>query len=119
MAKEVPLTYRGLADRLNIKLESARKTVRRKDWKRIQGSDGVLRILVPEDYLAEMGASMGGSPKGHPTERPGGNEVAMEFLEDALEIHGERLGPILRASIAQLDRAVIRQLVLLVASGTR
>lgn len=45
------LTYRELADRLGIKLESARKTVLRKGWKRIQGNDGIARIVVPSTSL--------------------------------------------------------------------
>ncbi|MGB5862655.1 MAG: hypothetical protein WBH52_29990 [Pseudomonas aeruginosa] len=45
------LTYRELADRLGIKLESARKTVLRKGWKRIQGNDGIARIVVPNASL--------------------------------------------------------------------
>lgn len=45
------LTYRELADRLGVKVESARKTVQRKGWKRIQGNDQIARILVPVEYL--------------------------------------------------------------------
>lgn len=45
------LTYRELADRLGVKVESARKTVQRKGWKRIQGNDQIARVIVPVEYL--------------------------------------------------------------------
>lgn len=50
MSTEV-LTYKELAERLGVKPESARKTVQRKRWKRIQGNDGVARVMVPVEYL--------------------------------------------------------------------
>lgn len=45
------LTYRELADRLGVKLESARKTVQRKRWQKVAANDGTIRILVPVEYL--------------------------------------------------------------------
>ncbi|PDS61266.1 hypothetical protein CO653_34150 [Rhizobium anhuiense] len=45
------MTYRELADRLGVKLESARKTVRRKGWRRVDGNDGTIRIAVPVEAL--------------------------------------------------------------------
>lgn len=47
----VTLTYRELADRLGVKLASARKTVQRKRWQRIAGNDGTVRINVPIEAL--------------------------------------------------------------------
>lgn len=51
MADEV-LTYVELAERLGVKPDSARKLVRRRRWKRIQGNDGIVRTVVPEGYLS-------------------------------------------------------------------
>lgn len=52
MSSEVVLlTYKELADRLGVKLASARQTVSRRRWKRIKGNDGSTRIEVPADYL--------------------------------------------------------------------
>lgn len=117
MAKEVAMTYRELATRLGIKLESARKTVRRKDWKRVDGSDGIVKILVPDSYLAEMGAAFAaGSVVMSDPGRRSRNETAIEFLEDVLEAHNEKLGPILKAAMTQLDRDIIKRLVLDVAA---
>jgi hypothetical protein len=45
------LTYKELAERLGVKLESARKTVRRKGWRRVDGNDGTVRIAVPVEVL--------------------------------------------------------------------
>lgn len=47
----VALTYKELADRLAIKVESARKTAQRKRWHRTAGNDGTIRIHVPLDVL--------------------------------------------------------------------
>lgn len=47
------LTYRELADRLGVKLESARKTVMRRRWQRTTGNDGLVRVLVPADALPQ------------------------------------------------------------------
>jgi hypothetical protein len=47
------LTYRELADRLGVKVESARKTVQRRRWQRATGNDGQVRVLVPVQYLPQ------------------------------------------------------------------
>ena len=47
--REMQMTYQEIAKRLNIKLDSARKLVRRKRWKRTMGNDGNMRINVPLD----------------------------------------------------------------------
>ena len=60
MASEL-LTYKELADRLGVKPESARKTVQRKGWKRVQGNDGSTRVMVPEEYLNGHGTGDGDS----------------------------------------------------------
>lgn len=46
------LTYKEFAERMNIKLASARQTVSRRRWKRIKGNDGSeVRVEIPVDYL--------------------------------------------------------------------
>lgn len=45
------LSYKEIADRLGIKLASARQTVSRRRWKRIKANDGSVRIEVPISYL--------------------------------------------------------------------
>ena len=45
------LTYKEIADRLNIKLTSARRIAMRKKWQRIKGNDGETRVLVPIEVL--------------------------------------------------------------------
>jgi len=47
----ISLTYKELASKLGVKLESARKTAQRKRWKRTVGNDGTARIHVPLDAL--------------------------------------------------------------------
>ena len=47
------LTYRELAERLNVKLESARKMVQRKRWQRVTANDGTVRVIVPADALPQ------------------------------------------------------------------
>lgn len=61
----VALTYKELADRLAIKVESARKTAQRKRWNRTTGNDGTIRIHVPLDAFpsaVEQGDSHRDSP---------------------------------------------------------
>lgn len=50
---EITLTYGELAKRLGIKIDSARRLVRRKHWKRTVGNDGTMRITVPIDALKD------------------------------------------------------------------
>lgn len=45
------LTYKELAERLGIKLASARRTAMRKKWQRVKGNDGETRVLVPLEVL--------------------------------------------------------------------
>jgi len=45
------LTYRELADRLGIKLDSARKMTLRKRWQKTTGNDGMVRVMVPTEVL--------------------------------------------------------------------
>ena len=47
------LTYRELADRLGVKVESARKTVQRRRWQRTTGNDGQVRVMVPVQALPQ------------------------------------------------------------------
>lgn len=45
------MTYKELAERLDIKLASARRLVMRKKWNKNKGNDGETRINVPLDAL--------------------------------------------------------------------
>jgi len=45
------MTYKELSGRLDIKIESVRRLVMRKKWKRVKGNDGETRIHVPDDFL--------------------------------------------------------------------
>lgn len=52
------LSYKEIADRLGIKLASARQTVSRRKWQRVKANDGSVRIKVPLSYL-QREASVG------------------------------------------------------------
>jgi hypothetical protein len=98
----VNLTYRELAERLGVKLESARKTVQRRRWQRVTGNDGVVRVLVPVQSL----------PPSHPLSEDQGSDtpsdiadVALQELETRIEVlkalvDAERR----RADAAEADR---------------
>jgi len=62
------LTYRELADRLGVKLASARKTVQRRRWKRVTGNDSVVRVHVPVEYLRRSSDSPSDSPVDSPSD---------------------------------------------------
>lgn len=87
------LTYRELADRLGVKIESARKTVQRRGWKRIIGNDQIARVVVPVEYLP-------GPPDDTPDMSP---QVAL--LEGQIEaLRGLLSAETRRAETAEADR---------------
>jgi hypothetical protein len=45
------VTYSELATKLGITVPSAKTLVRRHRWEKRQGNDGLMRVLVPIDYL--------------------------------------------------------------------
>lgn len=47
------LTYAELAQRLKIKPASAKRLVQRRKWKRIVGNDGIARVYVPVEAVAD------------------------------------------------------------------
>lgn len=97
------LTYRELADRLGVKLESARKTVQRKRWQRVTANDGTIRILVPVEALPQS-RDMSQDSQG---DSPSAAEIAI--LEERIQglqalVEAERR----RADAAEADRAAWR-----------
>lgn len=58
----IALTYKELAERLNIKPESARKTAQRRRWRRTNGNDGTVRVHVPVEALNAPRDNTGDSP---------------------------------------------------------
>jgi len=92
------LTYKELAARLSVKLESARKMVQRKRWQRITGNDGVVRIIVPIDALPQSEDSLSDSPSDSPA-------LSVRELQAKVEALGELLvSERRRADAAELDR---------------
>lgn len=81
------LTYAELAERIGITGDSARNLVRRKRWLRRPGNDGVQRIGVPTEYLAEREAE----PPTHGADDAPTIPPAMEGIEAptvaAMEAH--------------------------------
>ncbi len=53
MSDTKSMTYTELAEALGIGGDSARNLVRRKRWQRRPGNDGLARIEVPLEYVAE------------------------------------------------------------------
>lgn len=45
------LTYREMADRMGIKLDSARRLTLRRKWQKTMGNDGAVRVMVPSEAL--------------------------------------------------------------------
>lgn len=100
------LTYKELAERLGVKLESARKTVLRKRWQKVTANDGTVRILVPVEALPRPSDNAGDSPSdGHgdsPSDSPSPDVLALEAQIDglkALVVSEQR-----RADAAEADR---------------
>ncbi len=57
------MTYHEAAAALGITLESVRRTARKKRWAKLDSNDGLARIEVPDELLAER-------PKDSPQDRP-------------------------------------------------
>lgn len=97
------LTYRELADRLGVKLDSARRTARRKGWRREPGNDGTARVHVPIDALPSPKDNPQDTPQDSPTDRPRDDLIpALEAQIEGLKelVSAERA----RADAAELDR---------------
>ncbi|MBX8803338.1 hypothetical protein [Ochrobactrum sp. SFR4] len=106
----VALTYKELADRLAIKVESARKTTQRKRWHRTTGNDGTIRIHVPLDAFP-YAVGQGDSPKDSHRDNPD-NSVHIQLAKLEAEITG--LKEILQAernrtAAAEQDRDAWRE----------
>jgi len=82
----VALTYKELADRLSIKVESARKTAQRKRWHRTTGNDGTIRIHVPLDAFPSA-VGQGDSPRDSHGNNPN-NHVHIQLAKLEAEITG-------------------------------
>lgn len=76
------LTYKELAGRLGVKLESARKTVRRKGWRRVDGNDGTVRIAVPIEALPVPADSPTVDAGDSPSDSPA---AVVALLEERIE----------------------------------
>ena len=92
------LTYKELADRLGVKIESARKQVQRKRWHRVTGNDGTVRIQVPvEELIASDKADDAPQEK-----------LVPEILLKALEVHIESLKEIVESERRRADTEALR-----------
>jgi len=92
------LTYKELADRLGVKIESARKQVQRKRWHRVTGNDGTVRIQVPTEELIA-------SDKADDTPQ---EKLVPELLLKALEVQIDGLKEIVEAERRRADTEALR-----------
>lgn len=98
----VALTYAELADRMHVKIASARKTVQRHKWKRVQGNDGLIRIQVPVEALPPKIERPTDSPSDSPSDSLRDIVPVLEAQISGLKelVASERR----RADAAELDR---------------
>ena len=76
MDDTVQMTYEDIAAKLKIEVDSARKLVRRRRWKRTTGNDGKTRIEVPLDYDWDRGREApADTPEDTAKEPPNENQV--------------------------------------------
>lgn len=81
----VVLTYAELAERLGVKLPSARKMVQRHKWRRITGNDGLVRIEIPTDALPARRDRPSDGPTDSPPSSPTDLVPALEAQISALK----------------------------------
>jgi hypothetical protein len=108
------VTYVELAAKLDITVPSAKTLVRRHRWEKRPGNDGLTRILVPVEYLANKSAesrhdgshdSAHVSPHESPAELQSPAPGTVEAIA-ALERHVARLEADMRATTSALKEAV-------------
>lgn len=101
------MTYKELAERLDIKLASARRLVMRKKWSKNKGNDGQTRIVVPLDALQRRDDNPNDS---HDDQR---NDSEIKVLQAKLEALAEIISAERRrADAAELDRDRWHQLAM-------
>ena len=101
------LTYAEMASTMAITLASAKNLTRRKRWSRQAGNDGLVRVLVPLDYLEEDASAEGhhdGSHDSPPESRAEGRQEALGAIA-ALERHVTRLEAAMMAAETALAEA--------------
>jgi len=96
------MTYKELSERLNIKIESVRRLVMRKKWKRNKGNDGETRIHVPDDYLIGRGDSHSDSRNDGHGDNGNDELIALKIENAALKANLEAEKN--RADTAEKDR---------------
>lgn len=92
------LTYKELALRLGVKIESARKMVQRKRWHRVTGNDGIVRIQVPIEALPVPADSTPDSTPDSPSLTIRELQAKVEGLQELLSVERKR------ADAVELDR---------------
>jgi len=92
------LTYRELADRIGVKLDSARRMVRRRGWHRVNGNDGQVRVQVPMEALPSSREDPKDNPPDSPRDSVSVLQERIAGLRMLLEIERRR------AEAAELDR---------------
>src|SRR4051812_29926918 len=100
------LTYAEIAATIAITMASAKNLVRRKRWPRVRTNEGLVRVLVPLDYLESEKSADG--PHAGPHESPlDGPQSAPGMVEAiaALERRVARLEAALEASETALEEA--------------
>src|SRR3954468_69947 len=97
------LTYAEMASVMGITLASAKNLTRRKRWPRTRSNEGLVRVLVPLDYLDEPDGreGSGSSPEG----LVDGRQEALGAIA-ALERHVARLEAAKEAAEKALAEAV-------------
>jgi hypothetical protein len=98
------LTYTEMASTMAITVASAKNLTRRKRWPRTKTNEGLVRVLVPLDYLEGNGAGEGRDGGRHASSHEGLAEGRQDALGTiaALERHVARL----EASLAAVQKAL-------------
>jgi hypothetical protein len=102
------LTYSEMAATMTITVASAKNLTRRKRWARSAGNDGLVRVLVPLDYLGGDKSAEGhhDGPQESRAESPAeGRQDALGAIA-ALERHVARLEASLGAAETALAEAL-------------
>lgn len=113
-AKRAWMTYQDIAEGLGINVASARRRAFRAGWERRAGNDGLARVAVPNDVIAEMKPRHSGIPmirrRGRPPKQASNpSDEPMSNPSDELSearvssAHAEAAVRALRETVARLD----------------
>jgi len=117
MSNTKSMTYAELADALGIGLDSAKNLVRRKQWPRTRGNDGMARITVPIEAVPLPPANPPTDTPINPPTYGATDAPTTPLILEVLQRHIERLESELATLRVERDEERVRAADLALKAG--